>query len=367
MKKLGLYIHIPFCDKKCPYCDFYSKKCDVNTKNLYIDALCKDILSFSYHQKITLDTIYLGGGTPSSLSLNQVNKLFMAIYDRFFVEKNAEITMEYNPEHQKDFNHIKELQNIGINRISIGAQSAVFEELALLKRNHTKDDIKNLVVSCQNAGITNISLDYISDLPISSKQNIDKTLSFYNSLNVTHISCYSLKIAENTPFFKIKNKLIIDEDLACENYFHIIETLDKFNFVQYEISNFSKENFESRHNLKYWKSENTLAFGASAHYLLDDKLFSFDKDVDSYIKGTCKAQYNGDLDKDTFMTLFLRLTKGVSELDLKKHGFDGFSDFYKNTQTYEKLGLVSVCDGNIALTTQGFLVEQALIPKILYG
>ena len=234
--KAGLYIHIPFCKSKCPYCDFYSVKYDESLAEKYTDELIKTMGDYTGE----FDTVYFGGGTPSILDYNLIGKILSAVKEHFDIDKNAEITIECNPSKnlEKDFyNYAK----YGINRVSIGMQSARNEERFALGRSAGQAEVKKAVFDAKAAGITNISLDVMLGTPKQSLASLEETFEFIDKVNVSHISAYMLKIEEGTRFYDIKERLALpNEDTVCEMYLKTISSLKSLGFNQYEISNFSK-------------------------------------------------------------------------------------------------------------------------------
>ena len=237
----GIYIHIPFCQTKCPYCDFYSMRGTDEKKDLYLEALNKEI---SFHENIFADTIYLGGGTPSVFGKERLKKLIKNAKNQFHFS-DGEITVEVNPS-SCDEELIEALVSSGVNRISMGLQSANDEERKLLGRHSDKEKIQKSVELCKAYGIENISLDVMLGVPEQTMKSLEKTLDFAVNSGATHISAYILKIEENTLFYRRKNSLPLpDEDTVCDMYGFVCEYLENHGFNQYEISNFSSPNFSA--------------------------------------------------------------------------------------------------------------------------
>ena len=259
---MEIYIHIPFCRKKCNYCAFYSKVASEAETEKYISALIEEIFLKTCADKVS--TIYFGGGTPSTLKIAQLEKIFSAIQKNFSVEKNAEVTIEINPG-TVDENYLQELRRIGFNRLSIGVQTFNDRLLKNIGRIH---DAKTALETVQIAGkiFDNISLDLMYGLPSQTLENLRDDLKIISEINLQHISIYGLEIEEGTKFFEQKNFLNLpSENLFEEMYDLITKKIPELGFARYEISNFAKKNFESRHNTGYWTLEKYLGFGASAH------------------------------------------------------------------------------------------------------
>ena len=258
---LGLYIHIPFCAVKCAYCDFYSLNYNSSLVSKYVETLCKRIKNIDK----VFDTVYFGGGTPSLIGAENINKILGCVNFR----EDAEITVEVNPKSYKS-NFFKKIYEGGVNRISIGAQSANDNELKLLTRKHNFDDVKRTVSDAKEAGFENISLDIMIGIEQQNISSLENTLSKCIELKPTHISCYMLKIEENTGFYNLKLNLPSEEEVS-NMYLFLCDYLEKEGYNQYEISNFSRENRESKHNLLYWECEDYIGLGPAAHSFIEGK------------------------------------------------------------------------------------------------
>lgn len=343
MEKSGLYIHIPFCKSKCPYCDFYSVKYNEEDAEKYTDELIETMENFSG----SFDTVYFGGGTPSILESRLIGKILQSAKEYFDIDKNAEITIECNPSKnlEKDF---CDYASFGINRVSLGMQSARNEERFALGRSAGQSEVAKAVNDAKAAGITNISLDVMLGTPKQTLDTLDDTFDFIGKMDVTHISAYMLKIEEGTRFYTMKDRLALpDEDTVCEMYLKTIESLKKLGFNQYEISNFSKPSFESKHNTKYWKLVPYLGLGKSAHSFWGGKRFYYNADF--------KLQNEGEVDLDEERVMLgLRLSCGID-----KHLIKG--DYSR----FVKMGLMKEIGNNIALTPNGMLVSNVIISELL--
>lgn len=339
----GLYFHIPFCRFKCPYCDFYSVKYEKELAVKYTDRLIEEMKKYNG----SFDTIYFGGGTPSIIEPELLGKIITASKNQFDISENAEITVECNPSKnlERDF---EKYAQYGINRVSIGMQSARNEERFALGRSAGQAEVMKAVNDAKKAGITNISLDVMLGTPKQTLESLDETFEFIDKANVTHISAYMLKIEEGTKFFELKDRLVLpDEDTTAEMYLKTIDELKKLGFNQYEISNFSKPGFESRHNLKYWLLEDYLGIGASAHSMWKGKRFYYDSNFNLIDDG------NGGNDEEKIM-LGLRLTEGVDKALVKK-------DYEK----FVKIGLMTDKGEKISLTPKGILVSNLIISELI--
>ncbi len=358
MKPIGLYLHIPFCNGKCPYCDFYSVTPKENVINDYVGALCKKIDEAGG----VYDTVYFGGGTPSLIGSDNIAKIMSHINRT----PDCEVTLECNPSDTGAVNSAFDFEvaaKSGINRISMGLQSADNAERKALGRRGGCDDVERAIKRVKAAGIDNISLDLMLGVPNQTVESLKKSIDFCKNSGAKHVSAYMLKIEENTPFYRIKNTLILpDEDETSDLYLLAVDELKKVGFEQYEISNFSVKGFESRHNLKYWRCEEYLGIGAAAHSFKNGKRFYYERSIDGFIAGnpTIDDGYGGD--DEEFIMLALRLSEGLIFENYKKIFKKAVSEnLIKKAKELEKHGLVKVTDYNISLTVNGFLLSNAVI------
>ncbi len=368
----GLYIHVPFCKSKCNYCDFYSRP--VNDDGLCLDirnysaALKKHIRNLSPSlKKYTFDTIYFGGGTPSILG-EELALIFEEIKNNFNIAKNYEATFEANPESvTKDL--ARSCFEAGFNRVSVGLQSAIDEELSLLGRIHTRKDFEKAIDILKSAGFSNISADIMLGIPEQTKASLDKTLDFLLSLDLTHISAYGLKIEEGTPFYKNLDSLILPgEKEQTEFYLHTVEKLQKGGFHQYEISNFAKEGFISRHNYKYWTGENYLGLGPFAYSYMENTRFFINSDIQSFEKAE-NIQNVIEIEerlteKDRlfeYIMLRLRLKEGISFSKISEFSPESVKALREKCLRLEKEGLGILKEDSFHLTPRGFLLSNSVI------
>lgn len=280
----GLYIHIPFCRKKCNYCDFYLIT-NLNILERFLENLKNEIfLQSDKFKKHTFDTIFIGGGTPSILTYKQIENLLNQLHKHYKISNNSEITIESNPEDFQNPYKLKTFKNIGINRISIGVQSFNDDELKFLTREHSSKQTIEILNNAKKY-FDNISIDLIYSLPKQNKQNLKKTLDVALNLEIPHISAYTLIYEKETPIFNMLNRKIISknhEDLESEFYTVFSETLVNAGYNHYEISNYSINGFESKHNLKYWEYNNYLGFGPSAHSFFNKKRWNNFRNIIKY-------------------------------------------------------------------------------------
>ncbi len=357
LTNLGLYLHIPFCQKKCAYCDFYSGVLSEELIDRYLKAINQSLKQWGGKINRPIDTIYLGGGTPSVLN-NRLIPLLNEVRENFTVEENAEITLEVNPQ-----NNIKEIlenaKTAGINRISIGAQSGNDDELKILGRTHTALDTETAVKTARNLKFSNISLDLMLGLPNSNLDTLKTSLDFVLSQNPDHISAYILKIEQGTAFFKNKENLNLpSEDNVCDQYLFMCEYLKEKGYSHYEISNFCKNNKKGLHNLKYWHCEEYLGIGPSAHSYLDGKRFYYPRDLKDFINGNSPIPDGTGGDKPEKLMLALRLSEGISLSELTPKA-------YEKCQLFAKNSLATINDNRFALTDKGMLVSNSIISEIL--
>ncbi len=365
MKNIGLYLHIPFCRSKCPYCDFYSFSSDEIQKDQYTEILNKRILSSSSTLQRKCDTLYLGGGTPSVLGAENLATLVNTC-KKNFLTNNAEITVECNPNGlNEDF--FKVLFDCGVNRISMGLQSAVDSERRVLGRLSNRNQVENAVKTAQRVGFQNITLDVMLGIPNQTEISLNETLDFCISLGIPHISAYMLKLEENTHFYKNQHKYNFpDDDLTADLYLQMCETLESNNIMQYEISNFSKKGYESQHNLKYWHCEEYLGLGPSAHSFLDGKRFYFDRDFNNFISGCSPIHDGSGGDFTEYAMLNLRLCEGLqNQKVIERFGHNIPNEIYEKSKIFIDNGYMISNENGLALTRKGFLMSNTILSKIL--
>lgn len=362
---IGLYIHIPFCKHKCPYCDFFSGNADENAFDNYVIELKDKIKYWSEKAKRDVATVYFGGGTPSVLGADRLCDILDFIKSNFNIQNNAEITVEVNPDSAKTIDFEK-MYACGFNRISMGMQTAVEDELRLLGRIHSIDDAKTSVERAKSAGFNNISLDLMMGIPNQTIESLEKSISFCADCKVTHISSYILKIEENTPFYKVQNKLkLADDDMQAEMYLKAVEMLDSLGYKQYEISNFAKQGYESRHNTNYWRCGEYIGIGPSAHSFFEGKRFFYSRSMDDFNNNKLSFEGMGG-DEEEFIMLSLRLKSGLNYYEFEeKFGYTLPSYIIKKAKEYEKYGYTNVTDKSISFTPKGFLVSNSIISELI--
>ncbi len=361
--KKGLYIHVPFCAKKCPYCDFFSVNFSQQGADIYTDRVCQ---ALTEKEGLYFDTLYFGGGTPSLLGAERIASIIKAAN----VLPDSEITVECNPSDtgapgsRFDF---ELLAKAGVNRISLGLQSAVDSERKALGRQSGTENVVRAVSRAKKAGINNISLDLMLGIPGQTPESLKKSLDFCIGSGATHISAYMLKIEENTPFFEMQETLCLpDEDAVCELYDFASETLENAGFVQYEISNFAKSGYESRHNLKYWRCEEYLGIGAAAHSFLNGRRFFYEADIDAFVGGAKPVDDGEGGGFEEYAMLALRLKEGLSrKKTLERFGFGIPDKVIEKAEEFAKHGLVTDNGDSISLTQNGYLISNTIIAELI--
>jgi oxygen-independent coproporphyrinogen-3 oxidase len=372
----GIYIHIPFCKTRCAYCDFFSS-IDFSLKDKLIDAICTELkLEKNYIGNEIIKTIYFGGGTPSLLASSDFQKIFDVISKTFDISQCEEITLEANPDDLSD-EYVASICRLPFNRISIGMQSLVDSELAIINRRHTAKQAINAVETCIKNSIANISVDLIYGYP--SQKMADFLFSIDNVLkmNVKHISAYHLTYEKNTP---LGEKLLhgkikpIDEELSLKMYQLLVERLAKKGFIQYEISNFSQAGFESKHNSSYWKGSNYLGVGPSAHSYNGNSRKWNVASIKDYIKGimnnesVCEIETLSETDKyNDFIITSLRTVRGASLLLLEeKFGKEKLDYCLKNAHKYLKRNILYLDNNYLKFTQKGFTLSDGVMSDLLF-
>lgn len=370
-KLLGIYIHIPFCIKKCNYCDFCSfPNVTEAQKDAYVSALCRDIAS--WREKCaghTVDTVYFGGGTPTLLSVSQFERIFDALHKSFDVSDFVEITTECNPA-TADVTYFSELHKMGMNRLSIGVQSANDNELKALGRVHLFSDAVKAFHDARVAGFDNISADIMFGIPEQTENSFAQTLERVLELAPRHVSAYGLILEPDTPFFvNQKNLVLPDEDTEYNMYTDAVSTLAAAGLKRYEISNFALPGSESRHNLKYWHRDEYLGFGVSAHSFFDETRFFVPSELDEYIEGAHTVGSERIDRKDAvneYVMLAMRLTQGVSEAEFEQRFTKSFDEVFGcRIKSFEDVGLIVRDGGRCAFTDRGFYVSNSVLSEII--
>ncbi len=373
-RHLGVYIHIPFCASKCGYCDFYSLAgCD-KLMGKYQDALVKHIHeAASTMAPYYVDTIYFGGGTPSYFGGKRIAAIFNALKREAKVLKTAEVTVECNPDSVKR-RDLDVMRKEGVNRISLGVQSASDDLLKIIGRRHNFTQVKKSVENIRAAGYDNLSMDLIYGLPNQTKGDWAETLARVLDLEPDHLSCYGLKLEEGTPMYRdYKDSPVIpSDDDQADMYLYTVETLNHYGYQQYEVSNFARRGKASRHNMKYWDMDDYLGFGPGAHSCIGNTRYSFVRDLDGYIRGVTQDgnildEYEklDELDRASeYLMLGMRRSRGISEEEYKKVYRSDFAPIEALLLEYEKDGWTKKFNGRWCFTPQGFLLSNILIGSL---
>lgn len=392
-KELELYIHIPFCVKKCDYCDFLSFPADNRTQRRYVDAVQKEIIYYGAlypDRKIT--TIFIGGGTPSWLDEEEIVRILHTVREAFAVEHDAEITIECNPGTATAHKLVR-YREAGINRISIGLQSAHNEELALLGRIHTWEQFLKTYDLARKAGFSNINVDLMSALPGQTLETFSDTLKKVLALKPEHLSAYSLMIEEGTPFYERyredekhreagePTELLPDEEQEYAVTKLTQRVLMEAGYHWYEVSNFAKPGYECRHNIGYWKRADYLGIGIGAASLIDNVRYANVRDLEEYCK-ECESLWEElnirktlcsstepvtrEEQMEEFMFLGLRMTEGISRAEFEQHFGTTIEAVYGDVlRQLQKEGLLVKQEGRICLTERGMDVNNYVVEQFM--
>ncbi len=362
----GLYIHIPFCRQKCPYCDFYSFAADEETKEKYTDAIIKNIIIWQDTHNLTFSTVYFGGGTPSQLGSRRLSRIVKTVSKA----ANCEVTVECNPFDLSEswaLSDMQELTSSGVNRISMGLQSADEAERKALGRLAGRQEVEKAISLVKTGGIDNFSLDLMLGIPHQTIESIKESVAFCAQSGAKHVSSYLLKIEQGTPFEKVEKLLDLpDEDESCEMYLTACEELEKHGFRQYEISNFAVPGFESRHNLTYWDCREYIGIGAAAHSFFGGKRFYFERDAAQFINGASPVDDGEGGSFEEYAMLRLRLAEGLTDSGvLSRFGCLISPEIKEKARFFAKNELIELTDNSISLTPKGFLLSNAIIAELL--
>ncbi len=371
MKNLEVYVHIPFCIKKCLYCDFSSFSGKEEFFSAYKNALVNEISKFDNSENYVVDTIFFGGGTPSVFPPKFLFEIAETIYKKFKVSEKVEFSVEANPGTVSP-EVLKNFRSFGANRISLGAQSFNDKILKTLGRIHTSKEFFKSYENVVSAGFNNINIDLIFALPNQTVSDFEKTLKTAVSLNPSHISAYSLIIEEGTPFFNLlKNGKIsqTDDETDRQMYYLAKDFLSDNGYPQYEISNFAKPNKECRHNIGYWKRAEYIGFGLSAHSFINNVRFFNTNDFSKYISNTTFEGQEIISKKDAmaeFMFLGLRMTKGISFADFEKiFNISIFDVFSPQIKKFLEQELLKKTTNGICLTEKGIDLSNYVFSEFL--
>lgn len=367
MKEIGVYIHIPFCKQKCYYCDFISYSNKENCMEKYINALKKEMENFTKNNEFRVSTVYIGGGTPSYIDSKYIGEILDLFRKSNLLENVKEVTIEVNPGTVTE-QKLREYKIFGINRLSIGLQSTENRLLKEIGRIHNYDEFSNTYKLARKVGFKNINVDLMIGLPNQSILDIKKSLEKITNLEPEHISVYSLIVEEETPISKMieNGKLILpSEELERNMYWYVKNFLELKGYKHYEISNFAKVGYESKHNLDCWKQKEYIGFGVAAHSYINDTRFGNTCDFDQYIINCENNEFekNKIIDEEKqskfgkeqeYMLIGLRKLDGISISNFKdKFGENPVFIFRNELNKLVDSGLLNIDLDNIKLTSKG--------------
>ncbi len=366
MEELGIYIHIPFCKQKCFYCDFCSFANKNEMQEKYVEAVINEIKNITHKEKYTVTTIYLGGGTPSILNPEYIKNILQEIKSSFKILDDAEITIEINPGTVNE-EKLKRYKEYGINRLSIGLQSANDKILKNIGRIHDYKQFEETFFFARKCGFKNINVDLMIGLPTQAIEDVKQTLEKIIQKNPEHISVYSLIIEEGTTIEKLinENKLQLpDEETERIMYWTVVNELKENGYNQYEISNFSKKTYESKHNTNCWKQKQYIGLGTSAHSYLNKKRYSNTNNIEEYIKNiqesniskniTIHEEQTEESTMNEYMLLGLRMIQGININEFKqKFKIDPTIKYKEILEKLQKENLIQISKTSIKLTRQG--------------
>ena len=367
IKKIGIYVHIPFCKQKCYYCDFVSyAKCEEKVEK-YIQALKKEIEKESKNKKeYIINTVYIGGGTPSFIDEKYIKEILTTIKENYSIVNEAEITIEVNPGTVNE-EKLQLYKEIGINRLSIGLQSTKNKLLKEIGRIHTYEEFLECYNLARNVGFENINVDLMLGLPNQKIIDVEESLKEIIKLNPNHISFYSLIVEENTPIDKMLEEGQIklpDEEIERSMYWRAKQILEENNYIHYEISNFAKEGCESKHNLNCWNQEEYLGFGVASHSYIDNKRYSNTDYIEEYVNNIneddlnknreiCEIQTEEEKKKE-YMLLGLRKIEGINVQEFKNKFVDNpIYVFHNELEKLVNQNLIEIDLNQIKLTAKG--------------
>ena len=370
-KSLGLYIHIPFCKRKCLYCDF----CSVAGGNeelveRYAASLKTCLTQYAkMAEGYAVDTVYFGGGTPTLLPIGLMGEILDACFSNFDITRDAEITCETNPA-TASAEYLSTIRKFGINRLSIGLQSMMENELRALGRIHGREDFLRTFSDARKAGFDNISVDLMYGIPEQTMESFKDTIEKTVKLSPEHISAYCLKVEENTPFGRMGDKLILpDDDEASDMYEECVKSLARAGYSRYEISNFAREGRESKHNLRYWLGREYLGIGAAAHSYFGGERFAFSPNITAFANGEFSACEREKIDTEERMReqvmLRMRLQIGVNADEFESEFGIPFETRFSEIKRFIDSGHVAFDGKNYRFTDEGFFVSSYILSEIL--
>ena len=376
MKALGLYLHIPFCLQKCNYCDFCSAPASAETRAAYVDALCAHLCALSpLAREYTVDTVYLGGGTPTLLSADEFSRILDTVRAHFTLLPSAEITSECNPVTGAEALFCG-MREAGVNRLSIGLQSVHERELKLLGRLHSFADFESTFAAARRAGFDNISADLMFGIPAQTAESFAQTLQTLCDLSPEHISAYGLRVEDGTPFGRMRDTLPLpSEDEEAEMAELVASYLPAHGYARYEISNYAKAGYHSRHNLRYWLGEEYLGFGPAAHSFFGGVRFETPADTGAYLRTVEKGDFDAlfterhtvtkEEAREEYVMLRMRLAEGIDKADFSHRFATSFEECYGDLSTLVQGGFLKNTDTCVAFTARGMQLSNAILSEWL--
>ena len=372
---LGLYVHIPFCRSKCDYCDFYSLAGQDDRMDGYQRGLLQQILDTAPRtKKQVVNSVYIGGGTPTWYGEKRLLELISALKKRFNLSKDVEFTLEANPD-SVDEKMLRRLRRAGVNRLSMGMQSACDRELAAVHRPHTFKQVEQAVKAARNAKIKNLNLDLIYGLPGQTEESWRASVEAALALEPEHLSCYGLTVEEGTPLARrvAEGESLPSDDEQAGRYLWTVARLAQAGLEQYEVSNFSRTGYQSRHNLKYWMCRPYVGLGAAAHSDFGGCRYSFVKDLEGYIRGVLgDGKLLDDMDEiprrergSEYLMLRLRTTHGIEEWEYRREYYMNFDPLAAKLSEYEQRGWAVQTGRRWHFTPEGFLLSNRLIGELM--
>ena len=374
-ESLGIYLHIPFCRSKCDYCDFYSLAGQDGRMDDYQKALLRNLAECApLVRNSEVNSVYLGGGTPSWYGGKRLAELLGAVKKRFHVAKGAEVTLEVNPDSTTP-KLMDQMRRAGVNRISMGMQSACDAELRAVHRPHTFQQVEQAVAAVRQARLRNLNLDLIFGLPGQTRESWQRSVEQALALEPEHLSCYGLTVEPGTPLARRveEGERLPDDDIQAELYLWTVERLARAGYEQYEISNFARPGFQSRHNLKYWMGMPYLGLGVGAHSDFGGCRYSYVRDLEGYIQGVLEGgEVLAESDRipprergSEYLMLRLRTTHGIEEWEYRREYYMNFDPIAALLAQYEQKGWAVRSGRRWHFTPEGFLLSNQLIGQLL--
>lgn len=378
MKELGLYIHFPFCVSKCHYCNFVSYAGVDNLKEDYVKAMIKEIIAFSYNtHDYTITSIYIGGGTPSCMADGVVREVMGVIFDNYNISKNAEISIEANP-NSITIEKAMEWGKCGVNRVSIGLQSSNDELLKIINRSHTKEDYLNAIKILKKAGFSNINTDIMLGLPYQTMADIKDTLKLVLKTKIPHVSAYSLILEEDSKLYEMVNSKQVtlpDEDSVINMYDYVNKTLSKHGINRYEVSNFAKRGYECLHNNNCWNMVEYVGFGVGANSFFNNVRWGNIVNIKDYVEGMNNARSVKEFELpqskedlfDEYVMLKLRTKEGIDLQFIKDiYYIDLLNLKNKEIEELKKYELIDIKNNHLFATDKGYKVLNQIILDLVY-